>query len=290
MQIHSPEILFFLQICSYKSFSQAAEHMNVPQPTVSRRILALENTLQRPLFIRSKSGLQLTAFGEEFRQNALRVQKELDNLKSLATNTVHTPTVKVEAQPALSKHFLNSILPEFQKEYPKINVDLSDISYESLSIPSDAIRLHTFVPENLDRVNFAYLESTYGYYVSNTLRSDLPDLCSAEDLSKNNVPIINIRGDRYQQELASRLPIPSLFVDNALNSAEAVVNNMGVSLNYDVVMQPYIIREQAHKLFENENSRNAHAYISYPLNKQLSVEEDALIDFVRAQQHLKISA
>lgn len=281
MQIHSPEILFFLKVCNYQSFSQAAERLNIPQPTVSRRIIALEHTLQRQLFIRSKSGLQLTTFGEEFKQHALRVRTELENLKNIASNSVHTSTIKLEAQPALGKHFVQSILPDFQREYPEINVDLSNIKHESLSNPSDAIRLHTYVPENLNRVNYPYLESNCGYYASKGLRTQFPEINSPFDLIKHHVPLINIKGDHYQREFTSKISTPTLFVDNALTAAEAVINNIGVSWNYQIVMQQHLENQRAVELFKNQDKQSVQAYISYPNNKQLSLEEESLISFIR---------
>jgi len=61
----------FLAVVEARNFNRAAEHLNVTQSTVSARIMALENTVDRPLFTRSHAGAELTAAGRQFRRYAL---------------------------------------------------------------------------------------------------------------------------------------------------------------------------------------------------------------------------
>ncbi len=60
----------FLEIVETGNFNRAAERLSVTQSTVSMRIKALEDELGRPLFVRSKSGTELTAAGTQFRRYA----------------------------------------------------------------------------------------------------------------------------------------------------------------------------------------------------------------------------
>jgi DNA-binding transcriptional LysR family regulator len=55
----------FLEIVAQRSFGAAAERLHVAQTTVSARIKLLEERLGRPLFIRNKSGAELTPAGEQ---------------------------------------------------------------------------------------------------------------------------------------------------------------------------------------------------------------------------------
>ena len=63
----------FLEVTSTGSFQLAAEKLYVTQSTVSARIKALEDQLNRPLFIRKRSGVELTAGGQRFHPHALTV-------------------------------------------------------------------------------------------------------------------------------------------------------------------------------------------------------------------------
>src|SRR5690606_7113787 len=53
-----------LAIAETGSFSGAARRLRVTQPTVSRRVAALEELLGRPLFLRDVEGARLTPEGE----------------------------------------------------------------------------------------------------------------------------------------------------------------------------------------------------------------------------------
>ena len=56
----------FLAIIEAGSFVRAAERLNVTQTTVSARVRSLEDQLRRPVFLRNKTGVTLTAAGEQF--------------------------------------------------------------------------------------------------------------------------------------------------------------------------------------------------------------------------------
>jgi DNA-binding transcriptional LysR family regulator len=56
----------FLAIVEAGSFVRAAERLNVTQTTVSARVRSLEDQLRRPVFLRNKAGVALTAAGEQF--------------------------------------------------------------------------------------------------------------------------------------------------------------------------------------------------------------------------------
>jgi DNA-binding transcriptional LysR family regulator len=56
MQLNSQEVLFFTTIAPFSSFSEAALSLDVPQPTISRKIIDLDKKLGKKLFQRSNKG------------------------------------------------------------------------------------------------------------------------------------------------------------------------------------------------------------------------------------------
>lgn len=75
---------FFLLVARLGSLSAAAKELSVAQPTVGRRVTALEKRLGARLFARSPSGFTLTsagaqalAFAERMDQDALGVERKL---------------------------------------------------------------------------------------------------------------------------------------------------------------------------------------------------------------------
>lgn len=68
--MHIDLIQTFLAVIESGNFGKAAERVHVTQSTVSMRIKALEDSLGRQLFMRSKAGADLTPAGVQFRHYA----------------------------------------------------------------------------------------------------------------------------------------------------------------------------------------------------------------------------
>lgn len=83
----------FLDVAATGSFQLAADKLHVTQSTISARIKALEERLNRPLFVRKRNGAELTAGGHHFHRYALtavraweRARQEIalpDDLKAI---------------------------------------------------------------------------------------------------------------------------------------------------------------------------------------------------------------
>lgn len=59
------QLEYFLQVANYGSLSLTAKKINVGQPTLSAAIAGFEKEVGRPLFRRTRRGMELTAFGTE---------------------------------------------------------------------------------------------------------------------------------------------------------------------------------------------------------------------------------
>ena len=65
----------FLEVAATGSFVSASDRLFVTQSAISLRVKRLEDSLGRPLFIRSKAGAEMTAAGREFERYALSLIK-----------------------------------------------------------------------------------------------------------------------------------------------------------------------------------------------------------------------
>ncbi|HEU5076096.1 MAG TPA: LysR family transcriptional regulator [Polyangiaceae bacterium] len=78
------DLRFFLVLSRHRTLSSAARELRVAQPTVGRRISALERRVGAELFVRSSSGFSLTpsgtralAFAQRMEQDALAAERRL---------------------------------------------------------------------------------------------------------------------------------------------------------------------------------------------------------------------
>jgi DNA-binding transcriptional LysR family regulator len=68
----------FLAVAEYKSVAEAARHLHIVQPALSRQIKQLEAELGTSLFHRSVRGVELTLAGQQFAKDITRVLADLD--------------------------------------------------------------------------------------------------------------------------------------------------------------------------------------------------------------------
>jgi len=108
------------------SLTAAAERLRISQSAVSRQITALEYQMSTPLFHRHARGLTLTEQGRILYAAA----DDMAHKAALAVATVKDSrdkpqgTLRVSTPISLGANWLTSVLPEFLKAYPLINVEL----------------------------------------------------------------------------------------------------------------------------------------------------------------------
>jgi DNA-binding transcriptional LysR family regulator len=86
MAIEIHQLRFAVATADAKSFSRAAEALNVKQITLSRKVQQLEDRLGVKLFERSTRGAEITENGRPFIEQARRIITDVDNLRTTARN------------------------------------------------------------------------------------------------------------------------------------------------------------------------------------------------------------
>ena len=76
------DIAVFLALYRERTTSRAAEAVGCSQPTVTRRIAALEHALDLPLFERSATGLKPTAAADQLYPQAEQVERAICGFSS----------------------------------------------------------------------------------------------------------------------------------------------------------------------------------------------------------------
>ena len=124
------QIRTFLAIAAHGSFVEAAERLHVTQSTVSARVQKLESELGARLFVRNRSGANLTSAGRRFLRHAKALTVTLDQ----ARHDVGLPgrfraSITLGARIALWEDFLPRWLGRMRSSAPEIAVR-SEIGFE----------------------------------------------------------------------------------------------------------------------------------------------------------------
>lgn len=96
----------FVEVAESGSFAAASDRLFVTQSAVSLRIQRLEDQLGRPLFLRSKDGVTLTAAGREFRSFAVTILRNWEQARQRVSAAEEArASLAIGAQPSLWPRF-----------------------------------------------------------------------------------------------------------------------------------------------------------------------------------------
>lgn len=120
------DIHYFLELANTLNMSRAAERLGVRQPTISLAVKRLEDAVGVPLFVRTKTGVQLTRGGRRFLQAARELLEQWHHVQSTAQREEQELsgryTLGVHASVALET--LPRFLPPLLESYPSLQIDL----------------------------------------------------------------------------------------------------------------------------------------------------------------------
>ena len=145
----------FYLVVKRKSFTRAAEDLNVTQPAVTIQVKSLEKSLNLRLIQQVGKKMQLTEAGELLQQYAEKIfdlvsdaDEKMRDFKKLMRGTLRIGTTKNYA-----RYIMPSLLSEFQRRFPRIKVILDEGNSEDMakSVLEKKNELALISQLNLDR-------------------------------------------------------------------------------------------------------------------------------------------
>lgn len=116
----------FLTLCNTKSYTKAAQELNLTQPAVTQQIKYLESQYNtRLFFFDKKRKLHLTEQGEKLRNFALCVESDLSRLLNNFSNSSNSNEVlKIGTIQALGENITPLIIASYLRRYPNKQVSV----------------------------------------------------------------------------------------------------------------------------------------------------------------------
>jgi DNA-binding transcriptional LysR family regulator len=251
MNIDPADLLLFARIVECGSFSLAAERVQLPKSTVSRRISLLEAHLGERLLQRTTRKLVLTEFGASLLEHARKVADETEAAGALAQHRQGAPSglLRVSMPADFANVAMSATLAAFMNRYPAISLEL-DLSPRRVDLVAEgfdlAIRMGN-LPDDATLAARRITVSSLALYASplyTTLRG-LPE--HPDDLFKHDLlslpPRLNglirwnlLRGKTtWERELPVRL---------LANSPELLVRmastGIGIGASTEAIARPYL--------------------------------------------------
>jgi LysR family hydrogen peroxide-inducible transcriptional activator len=129
MQLPTTRQLQYLKLLDeHRSFSRAAEAAHVTQPTLSAGIAELERILGAPLVDRARSGVILTAAGEEAVRRAKAILAQAEDLVQAARGAGRplTGRFRLGVIPTIAPFLLPRALPLLRTAFPELRLYLRE--------------------------------------------------------------------------------------------------------------------------------------------------------------------
>ena len=120
------DLLLFARVAESGSFSRAAERVQLPKSTVSRRIAALEKRLGERLLQRTTRKLVITEFGQGVLDHARALSEEVDAALAFALSRQARPSgrLRVSMPGDFASTALEQPLAGFIRDFPAVSLEL----------------------------------------------------------------------------------------------------------------------------------------------------------------------
>ena len=126
MELH--QLRYFCAVVETGSFTKAAEQEGVAQPSLSQQIRRLEQSMGADLFVRQSRTIRLTHAGTILYPHAQAILRQ-SNRASAQVRQLETDIrgpLRIGVIPTVLPYLIAPHLPEFSRQYPEIDVMLTE--------------------------------------------------------------------------------------------------------------------------------------------------------------------
>lgn len=118
------QLQYVVAVADALSFSKAAQHCHVSQPSLSAQVAELETALGMQLFERNRRKVLVTVAGDQFIDRARAVLREADDLVTAAQRWSDplTGTLRLGVIPTLAPYLVPCIRPALRRAFPKLSL------------------------------------------------------------------------------------------------------------------------------------------------------------------------
>ncbi len=227
----------FRVVAEERSFTKAAETLDVSKGLVSRHIQKLEEALNSRLFHRTTRSISLTEVGEELYSKAKQIQLLATEAEMRVKDITQEVAgdLKVTAPIEFGRALCRHVIPSFRQQYPKVNLTL-DFGPMKKKIESGdfdvAFRAYDELPGDVIANDLGYIRNVL---VCSANYAKGKRLAAIEDIHQCTF-ILNSQNERWNQlELISNeqsydVEVTGSLRSNTYNSIlELAIQGMGVA-------------------------------------------------------------
>lgn len=290
-------LTYFITVAQTNNITKASQILHISQPTLSRQIIELEETLGTPLFTRENRHLQLTKAGINFQKRAESILRIWDEAKTEAKSTTNELTGNLNFGCVLTNvsSWMMESIAEFQEAFPAVKINLIEgtADYLRQQLDNDLTEILCLIqPVEIAKYSSLPLEieDEWGLVVSDKTEIANKQIITAADLS--DLPLLLPKRNIVQNDLLEQLnsKVKQLnirgtheFLGNPLSLIRtgkyATITVNGAFANYNQTGLTFIPF--------STHPKTTHAIV-WKKNTSLSPVGKAFIDFMQTKTQKKI--
>jgi len=281
--------LAFVAIVEEKSFTSAANKLDISPSVLSKRISRLEKQLKARLLQRTTRQLILTEIGQLFYERCQKIRGEIQDTTLTISQIQQQPqgTLRINSPMTFGHLHLVPAISEFMRLYPELRVELVLGShYANLIEGSLDLAIYTDeLPDSSLVARRIALRSTRVYgSPSYFAKYGIPQ--QPQDLKQHNCLLYQLQPTRHEWRFHNNgeeefVKVNGDFKANSSQAlAAAAVSGLGI-----VKLPGYMVTEDIQtgrliSVLKDYCPRDTGIYVVYPQNRYLSINVRTFIDYL----------
>lgn len=233
----------FYVVAKNNHMTRASEELHISQPAISQSIKKLEDQLGGALFLRSNKGMELTEEGKMFYEYVKGALELINNAENEFTSfkDLSKGEIKIGCSATLTKLVLMDVLKDFHKEYPNININITNGLTKDLlnDLKLGKLDLVIYNESNIKETNLnleKIKELKQGFIYNDEFYKD--NINSFEDL--NNYPLILQKNESNSRKLLDHIALENnvkLIPSMEVVSQDLITEftNIGLGIGFSII-------------------------------------------------------
>ncbi|HZH25865.1 MAG TPA: LysR family transcriptional regulator [Azospirillaceae bacterium] len=283
------DMIAFIRVVEAKSFTAAAERLQLSKSVVSRRLSDLEERLGARLLNRTTRSLSLTPAGQAFYERARAIVSAVEDAEQTVAELNREPRglLRVNGPMSFGLLHLAAAVSEFMKRHPAIELELEltdryvdvveegwDVAIRIGRLPNSSLIARRLAPSRrIVCASPAYLER-HG-------RPEHPDdLARHECLLYTGIPTTGQWPFLIDGELRMVRVRGRMRVNNADVLAQAALAGLGIAALPTFMIHEDLAAGRLVPILERQMAQDAAVHAVWPHHRHLSPKVRALVDFL----------
>jgi DNA-binding transcriptional LysR family regulator len=274
------QIRIFVAVAQLRSFTKAAESLNIEKSTVSSKISQLEQSLNIRLLQRTTRKVSMSEAGEQYLSFCLAALEQLEKGAQFINELSEVPQglLRVSIPNNMADVLLKKLIPTFLKQYPKVQLEVvqsnkaADLLIENFDLAihfgSDKPMDSSFIFRKIHQSDWIIVASKE--YIAAQAAIGTPDQLSnlaniaCLNEGENSYPIMTPSITWQDRKITFK---PRFLINNMGNVIQALKQHIGFAVVPKSMVSSEIESGELSQLFPEIILPSTSVYLIYPSRK-----------------------